>query len=509
MNITPGIFKDSPNKAETQKILPGNERPKSSFSSSLELLTPELVNKTRPRSVESSRQQNSATFSSNDSDITNLNKDALLKNLESMKKETENNEKMRKAIQKMKKLEKILFEKVKKEKQVKLQRLQYERNILADMAQLKSQSSEGATSSADVVNNTAKYLALMPPLQQLEVLIERCESAQEFVEPIFQTQFLDEEGGKKAEENLGSKSVPSSEKNDLKKSKKKSDANSNTQDDEDQKTNFIKRNIELVKDAGNLILMTPEEKSRLSELLKDLDAEKETLEENEETNNLVVDVNSINVGFRPGSNELNRLREINQQLSSLSCDTTRSDVGFQLSSTHSGLQNQGDTSTTDEAKSTLAEIFNSEKINDEIEKRLNQLDSEWKEKLDNKEPKLDDVTLSRLLSQYAPSLLSSRTSILSASNNDLDEIEQEQAGDDELMSVSTCQLSRSKLDQLLCEARTCLGLPPPPSLEDDMLEDDTDLCIQSIDTSTSHESLGSTDLKVDVSSDSTSLYVDR
>jgi len=279
MDITPGMFKDFSKTKQASKH--NSSRPNSSFTTSLELLSPEPINKSRPSSVGTSVSLKSskiddvasrlhssrASFSKGFCDDEVLSKDE---------------EKMRKAVLKMNKLDEILAEKLSQEKQIKLQRLRAARKLHVEMLQL---SKEKETSSySDAISNTAKYLALLPPLEQLEVLIEKCESTEDFVEPIFQTQYFENLDANYSQRGKGSLVNKSAERNNPptsssssraskesgKRKKKNAQPNENEPENHNEtkedslKRNFIKRNIEVLLQLINMISIYQERTQSIS-----------------------------------------------------------------------------------------------------------------------------------------------------------------------------------------------------------------------------------------------------
>jgi len=445
MEIKEGIFKNSISVTEAKSLsstrsTPNSSRP-SSVKSSLETLTPELVNKSR---------------------VSNLCKKVLSpdnKKDEKIKAKKENDEKMKKAILKMQKLDKILLEKLKKEREIKLQRLQTERQLHLQIATNFKQE-DGKTPSQDVVNNQAKYLALLPSLPKLEVLIEQCESESisDFNEPFFQTQLQEDDFIN--EKNVIKKTKR--EKLNVSKESNKQTKENKSVSDKDATTDFIKRNIELAKDAGNMVQMTKEEKERLAFLLQDI-------EENDGKDCLQVTTTEFS-GYEPDSKDKERLEEINKMIkfedfsfvdddSSVisSLPPTVSDKGVDLKS-HSTL------------KTDLIEVFNHEKYQENIEKKLQNLDSEWKQKFaEEKVPKLNEETLQQLLAECKSrdfSAVQSQSSICDHSGSE-----------DELRIDNV--LSRDQLDGLLNDARNCLGLPMTSS--GDEIEDGNELNFETSD----------------------------
>merc|ERR1712096_557890 len=78
--------------------------------------------------------------------------------------------------------------------------------------------------------------------------------------------------------------------------------------EKDATTDFIKRNIELAKDAGSMVQMTKEEKERLTVLLQDI-------EEKDGQNCVQISTTTTeNSGYQPEVEDRARLEEINKML---------------------------------------------------------------------------------------------------------------------------------------------------------------------------------------------------
>ncbi|XP_053882948.1 fibrous sheath-interacting protein 1 isoform X3 [Malaclemys terrapin pileata] len=174
------------------------------------------------------------------------------------------------AMKKMNKLDKILAKKQSREREIKKQG----REVRAKLwEELQSVTSLSASGTQEEIENTNKFLALTSSLQ-------------ETIDHLNET------------ETSGSLKITG-------KSHHKSDTRSkNTQD-------FIKKNIELAKDSGSQLVMLPEEKKRLVELLKDIEDNGSELQGIEE------DVSGWLIpgeGYTPEPMEYHHLNEIDAKL---------------------------------------------------------------------------------------------------------------------------------------------------------------------------------------------------
>lgn len=240
--------------------------------------------------------------------------------------------KIRKGLEKIKKLDTILSEKVKKEKEVKRQRLEQERMWREHIESLERTRDVQLGKQVDL--GPAHVLALGAPEDTDDSLYEESPP----VTPLFATQpivddvvlerrHLQEKLESSAERhrtsvdskgrtsNASERSNESSQHGEKTEPHLKGSSRRNKKDTKDRKgkkKDFIKRNIMLAADANNAVAMTEEEKKRLDELLSDM-------------NNLVdepfaTDSASLTLytdGFQPSQEEANQLADIDFQLQSL------------------------------------------------------------------------------------------------------------------------------------------------------------------------------------------------
>lgn len=179
--------------------------------------------------------------------------------------------KVRKGLERIRKLDAILADKLKKEKEVKIHRRQLEKKWREELNQLDQQREQEGHGKIDL--GVSHALALGPPTD--DYIPDEEEPP---LTPLFATQPLADERKHSSSpsdrgvtsscdswteqdiddvENKGSKRTP----------KRRGSKQSSKTKIKEQ--NFVKRNIELAADAGNLIPMTEAEKKRLDELLSD------------------------------------------------------------------------------------------------------------------------------------------------------------------------------------------------------------------------------------------------
>lgn len=234
---------------------------------------------------------------------------------------------LREAIIKMNKLDKILRKKVKREKEVKRERIILERRMRQEISEME----QGASKIREIRMNTEKFLALAPPPSHNEGISIESEDEEE-MPPLFQTQFDESElnrqkikrtnnkNGQNAGNELsrsgssissqGNKSQASTSGINMSQSKKKT-----------KKKDFIKRNKELAGEADQPVAMTDDEKRRLQSLLEGVDDLPE-LEDGEDISSLM-ETNPFQLtlqpgeGFCPDVSESRTLSSIDQRLKGL------------------------------------------------------------------------------------------------------------------------------------------------------------------------------------------------
>uniref|UniRef100_G1QNV4 Fibrous sheath-interacting protein 1 n=2 Tax=Nomascus leucogenys TaxID=61853 RepID=G1QNV4_NOMLE len=170
------------------------------------------------------------------------------------------------AIQKMKKLDKILAKKQRREKEIKKQGLEMRVKLWEE---IKSAKYSEAWQSKEEMENTKKFLSLTAVSEET---VGPSHEEEDSFSSVFHTQIPPEEYEMQMQK-LNKDFTCDVERNEsLIKSGKK--PFSNTEKIElrgKHNRDFIKRNIELAKESRNPVVMVDREKKRLVELLKDLD----------------------------------------------------------------------------------------------------------------------------------------------------------------------------------------------------------------------------------------------
>ncbi|OWF53389.1 uncharacterized protein LOC110446454 [Mizuhopecten yessoensis] len=221
--------------------------------------------------------------------------------------------KLKEAILKMRKLDRILAKKMKREREVKKDRILLQRRIKDELSGLKS---EGSNERKEEKMNTSKYLALTLPLSHNEGV----EVPNNPSEPVFTTQLNEQdypdvhrqngEVGSSNRQRRGSshRSHTASELSDCHSqqdselgSETSSMAGSKSGKKKKRKKDFIKRNKELASEAENPVPMTDVERTRVNQLLEGLDALPDVLEEEESVYSVCEsDSNPFQIAVRPG-----------------------------------------------------------------------------------------------------------------------------------------------------------------------------------------------------------------
>ncbi|XP_062907264.1 fibrous sheath-interacting protein 1 isoform X1 [Mobula hypostoma] len=172
------------------------------------------------------------------------------------------------AIAKMKTLDKILVMKEEKERQVKKQGEELRKKLWEELENAKP---EGMFEHPEVTENTMRFLALTPGgnVQSAEELL---------VMSIFHTQLPVEDYERKSNEQAHvyqgcAEEVKLPSEACSKNVQNKENGSQILPQNKIKVKDFIKKNIELAKEAKNPVLLTDDEKRRLAELLKNVDAE--------------------------------------------------------------------------------------------------------------------------------------------------------------------------------------------------------------------------------------------
>nr|XP_042697735.1 fibrous sheath-interacting protein 1 isoform X1 [Chrysemys picta bellii]XP_042697736.1 fibrous sheath-interacting protein 1 isoform X1 [Chrysemys picta bellii] len=210
------------------------------------------------------------------------------------------------AIKKMNKLDKILAKKQSREREIKKQGREVRAKLWEELQVSNSVTSLSASGTQEEIENTNKFLALTSSLQ--ETIDPSHSEENEIFISVFHTQINSEDYDRNEKQAVQDHLNETETSGSLKitgKSHHKSDTRSkNTQD-------FIKKNIELAKDSGSQLVMLPEEKKRLVELLKDIEDNGNELQGIEE------DVSGWLIpgeGYTPEPMEHHHLNEIDAKL---------------------------------------------------------------------------------------------------------------------------------------------------------------------------------------------------
>uniref|UniRef100_W5N3Y5 Fibrous sheath-interacting protein 1 n=1 Tax=Lepisosteus oculatus TaxID=7918 RepID=W5N3Y5_LEPOC len=204
---------------------------------------------------------------------------------------------LQKAIRKMKKLDNILAQKVSREREVKKHGKKMRLKLWEE---LQSTKLEGVSESHDEAENTKLFLALTSSKSSSEDV--------DFI-PVFDTQIPVEEyvHDNQCKSTETSRVCPDEDKSDLA-ARGQCDFNRGK-----KKQDFVKKNIEMAKDAGNQVLMTDEEKKRLAELLKDIDKVCDVTDITGDPTLWALRI-TAGEGYTPEPTELDQLLEIDSKL---------------------------------------------------------------------------------------------------------------------------------------------------------------------------------------------------
>ncbi|CAG5120043.1 unnamed protein product [Candidula unifasciata] len=180
--------------------------------------------------------------------------------------------KLKEAFIKMRRLDKVLFEKIQIEKEVKRKRILLEKRMRQEIEDM----TKGVTIPQDIKTNTDKFLALELPASHNEGVTMDEETD---LPPVFQTQLEENEAmwrKREATEQSTSEDTETNGSTRAESSMKTAASSARSQAKQgnksrQQKKDFIKRNKELASQTDQSIPMTDDEKKRLAELLEGLD----------------------------------------------------------------------------------------------------------------------------------------------------------------------------------------------------------------------------------------------
>ncbi|XP_043553901.1 fibrous sheath-interacting protein 1 [Chiloscyllium plagiosum] len=389
------------------------------------------------------------------------------------------------AIMKMEKLDKILVMKQEKERQVKKQGEELRKKLWEELQEKSEKEAQKKASSRnmnigisvaenreelvecpEVAENTKKFLALTPTGNGVDLEVT----------PIFHTQLPVEEY-ERANDERDQDCQDSSERVKLtSETKLPSDANSKNAHYKDQRNqtfsqnrikvkDFVKKNIELAKEAKNPVLLTDDEKKRLAELLMDVEADSSISEDTSVPWALSVVERE---GYTPEPMDQQQLADINAKLQVFNLDDDFPMITSSLSSIQT--QNyQGTVSSQVEigpGEEVLIQLRDERELHlrmEVIEQQLKNLETAFSEPSIDGVPYISKDQLTSLLDECIRCQSLGRIS----GNEDLDS--------DSVASSSFCsprpqsltvynspRLSETILSQLLADAYNS-GLSPAPS----------------------------------------------
>ncbi|XP_074657866.1 uncharacterized protein LOC141910892 [Tubulanus polymorphus] len=360
---------------------------------------------------------------------------------------------MRAAILKMRKYDRILKKKMKREKEVKRDRLRLQKRLREELDALKTDG--GKKEPKEESTNTAKFLALEPPPSHNEGVTLDSGDESPPVTPVFRTQPPDTDTNTTTNSQT-STNKPNSSRKSNNSTGRQTDTSlggsslgsraSNTDRKKHRKKDFIKRNIKLASDAGNVIAMTDDEKNRLEDLLKDVDRIEDIPEEHTDRDAMLDIALPPGIGFRPEINEEHHLKDIDNRLKALLPPEEFSVYAAQV--TVNPL-NHCLFTRTDVRNVDIDELgeqaLKETKEQREMRIRLEQIEADLAELSQHKDlvvetPKLSDETLNSLLDECCRSL--SRTTVNTS-------------------ELNTARSSSSRISML----------ENPPKLPPDILED--------------------------------------
>ncbi|KAJ8341470.1 hypothetical protein SKAU_G00337610, partial [Synaphobranchus kaupii] len=209
------------------------------------------------------------------------------------------------AFHKMRKLDKILALRISKEGEIKKQGMELHKKLWEELQEL---TPKETPERSDEAENTRLFLALAsstfgsteevdyPPLFETQVPEDRCDRDASFRRESETDHSITADSPKVArEERVADQSE--GRQCGVDRGKKKQD--------------FVKKNIELARDAGSQVLMTDAEKARLAEILRDVDGGDE---EDQEDPDLLAVLTSTGEGYAPDPAEQDQLFHIDSRL---------------------------------------------------------------------------------------------------------------------------------------------------------------------------------------------------
>ncbi|XP_059505203.1 fibrous sheath-interacting protein 1 isoform X2 [Stegostoma tigrinum] len=386
------------------------------------------------------------------------------------------------AIVNMKKLDKILVMKQEKERQVKKQGKELRKKLweeLEEKSEKESQkkassrntnignsvaeNSEGLVVCPEVAENTKKFLALTPTGNGADMEVT----------PIFHTQLPLEEYERDNKERDQDYQDSSERVKLTSETKLPSEINSKSVHYKDQRNqmfpqnrikvkDFVKKNIELAKEAKNPVLLTDDEKKRLTDLLMDVEADSSNNEDTSVPWALSV---AEREGYTPEPMVQQHLAEIDAKLQVFNLDddfprTTSSLSSIQTQNYQGTVSSQAEIGPGEEVLVQLRDEREHHLRMEAIEQQLKSLETAFSESSAGGVPYISKDQLASVLDECIRCQSLGRIS----GNEDLDsESVASSSPRPQLLTVyNSPRLSESVLSQLLADAYNS-GLSPAPS----------------------------------------------
>ncbi|XP_066550850.1 fibrous sheath-interacting protein 1 isoform X3 [Amia ocellicauda] len=352
----------------------------------------------RDYSVQEQQRNKEMNTSPVDSEDNDEKSDNTSSKLNESDEENEDPE-LHKAIKKMKQLDKILAHKISKEREVKKKGKELRLKLWEELQDTKS---GGVLESYDEAENTRRFLSLSS-------YHDSCSREDMDFVPLFDTQIPAKEYDR------GIEHTEKTQGDQVKKSDLSKESPGEGNPDQaasrqgggnrgKKKQDFVKKNIELAKDAGSHVLMTDKEKKRLAELLKDIDKQGNAdLPSAEEDSSMWAVPVATGVGYTSEAAQLDQLIDIDSKLQAL----LSVEDFLSLCSPHSshtllqgpgaGLHNYGDTLPGEKVLQDMQETGGQESRLRDIDQQLQHLDQDLESATER--PKLTEDQLICLLEE--------------------------------------------------------------------------------------------------------------
>nr|XP_056708191.1 fibrous sheath-interacting protein 1 [Euleptes europaea] len=297
------------------------------------------------------------------------------------------------AIEKMKRLDQILASKLSHEKAIKKQGKEMRTKLWEE---LQSMTFRSSSVNAEEVENTNRFLALASETSEPAPIDE-----DEMFIGVFHTQINSENyeyRGRPVKQGCLNAERTRSSIN------KTENVHQKTETSSKKPRNFIKKNIELVKEFGNQVVMLEEEKKRLSELLKDTEDEnREIMQviEGEATGWLVP-----GEGYTPEPMEYHYLTELEAKLKVIISDGDFSAIQSSLSKVPNLIYQESLAYANRKLETVPGEkVLRDTKDGRNQQNRLKEIDQQLKnlERILDVQPTVSKEQLNALLEEYMQS----------------------------------------------------------------------------------------------------------